>query len=507
MMLTGCNKGTVTTEYNNDKDKEIKVEQKTDLVGDKENKEEQETDLVNGKDNIINEQALTIEKLEEEVKKAKKLVEEKSLSLVELEVEMNRRHNEANKISSDIFKSPDKKYAVVIINIDLGSKFAYLCNLETQESTVLNPWIASQAYWSEDSKYFILDHGTSARRAGELYSIESADSLYDMQYVGVPHWINNEEIIYATINEDIYIDTGTQLDQATDIIHLNVEDLREKTLYKGNKEEYYLIRKRNVGNSYSISKNLLDGTSTEIDIKSTYCSEMVLKAVSLANEENALLVYDGDIVLKIGEEEVIVRKNTDDVIRNTNGDFNVTYDVEELGIHNIISVTEYNPGMYTYDVVQRLYRYENHKLSSLWELEDLNFTLLHATEESISIGCSLDQRTLELNLNETEVEEVAMKLSDLKANWEVLDSEYWSFVKNNLVTSITECGFADVNSDGSEEMILSFYIRTVGASTPVKLREKGILIYDINGDVVLKDILFERDNTNKILESYFIGEI
>ena len=71
---------------------------------------------------------------------------------------------------------------------------------------------------------------------------------------------------------------------------------------------------------------------------------------------------------------------------------------------------------------------------------------------------------------------------------------------------ITACNWTDIDKDGDDELIISLFCHTVGAITPVHLEERGIMIFEMGDSLELRQLIFERDNSDENLEPYFTGE-
>lgn len=169
----------------------------------------------------------------------------------------------SNEISSSrIYVAPNGKYGILIAIHGDGNRFTYLCNLENPNCNYIESRVACKAYWSNDSKYFIIDEGSGRSRWGNIYLAENCEQIEELRYRGLFYWINSEELIFVRENKDIKIDTGTEVCFTTDIIRYNVHTKQGIKLYEGNEEYYFSISNENA-NIFTINKNYTDSDEYE----------------------------------------------------------------------------------------------------------------------------------------------------------------------------------------------------------------------------------------------------
>lgn len=240
--------------------------------------------------------------------------------------------------------------------------------------------------------------------------------------------------------------------------------------------------------------------------------EILLAETTLINGDEAHLIFNGEVLLKVDDKEIVVSKTvTEEMLLRTKVYPKVTFTIQQVNNTNLITVVEYDPSMKYIGVIARIYEVNESSLLEYWTLERIKLDILNVNEEMIELGTSLRDDTIKIKFTEVESIEARDKLESkrltLEENGQLMDETYWDSVKNNLISAITGCSYLDVDHDGKDEMIISIYCYTVGGSTPIRLREKGVLIYDIGEEIKLSDIIFERDNQNNDLVPYFIGEV
>ncbi|WP_273324028.1 hypothetical protein [Vallitalea guaymasensis] len=267
----------------------------------------------------------------------------------------------------------------------------------------------------------------------------------------------------------------------------------------------------NIEENIDKNSNVINSEKEKLqDLKNSETETMIAE-LALANGNKAQLLYNGDVLLRVNEKEIVVNSYVTDEMLFSNGITpNVEFTLQQVNDNKLLAITEYNPNMRYIEVIQRIYEIKEGSLHEFWKLESIDLDLLKVDKDIIEIGCSLTSNTIKLELTESEGQVVSQQLNDIQATFEEnnlsMDELFWDNIKDNLITAITGCNWLDIDQDGDKEMIVSIYCYTVGASTPVHLREKGIMIYDLGETIELREIIFERDNKVDILEQYFIGE-
>ncbi|WP_304942013.1 hypothetical protein [Vallitalea guaymasensis] len=267
----------------------------------------------------------------------------------------------------------------------------------------------------------------------------------------------------------------------------------------------------NIEENIDKNSNVINSEKEKLQDLKNNEPETMIEELALANGNKAQLLYNGDVLLRVNEKEIVVNSYVTDEMLFSNGITpNVEFTLQQVNDNKLLAITEYNPNMRYIEVIQRIYEIKEGSLHEFWKLESIDLDLLKVDKDIIEIGCSLTSNTIKLELTESEGQVVSQQLNDIQATFEEnnlsMDELFWDNIKDNLITAITGCNWLDIDQDGDKEMIVSIYCYTVGASTPVHLREKGIMIYDLGETIELREIIFERDNKVDILEQYFIGE-
>lgn len=267
----------------------------------------------------------------------------------------------------------------------------------------------------------------------------------------------------------------------------------------------------NIEENIDKNSNVINSEKEKLQDLKNNETETMIAELALANGNKAQLLYNGDVLLRVNEKEIVVNSYVTDEMLFSNGITpNVEFTLQQVNDNKLLAITEYNPNMRYIEVIQRIYEIKEGSLHEFWKLESIDLDLLKVDKDIIEIGCSLTSNTIKLELTESEGQVVSQQLNDIQATFEEnnlsMDELFWDNIKDNLITAITGCNWLDIDQDGDKEMIVSIYCYTVGASTPVHFREKGIMIYDLGETIELREIIFERDNKVDILEQYFIGE-
>lgn len=158
------------------------------------------------------------------------------------------------------------------------------------------------------------------------------------------------------------------------------------------------------------------------------------------------------------------------------------------------------------EVHEKIFVINKNQLISLWSSNEIVVKLQNVNKNEIEISCSFSPEPIILKLTEEERQSVVDKMTLLEENGVKIDESLWKSIQENLLCEITGCHWLDVDGDGDDEMIISIYYHTVGALTPVSLRENGIMIFEVGKSVKLSKVIFERDNTDDKLKKYFNGE-
>lgn len=271
------------------------------------------------------------------------------------------------------------------------------------------------------------------------------------------------------------------------------------------RDTHNMMEENKINKQAIMTKNI----SKKEEVGFTNHKERTLAEITLENGNEAKLVYNGDVHLRVNEEDVMINSRvTEDRLfgDDKSGLPNTAFTLEEIVDNRLLCITEYSPSMKYNGAIPTFYKINDDSISKVWTHDVIDFDLIKVDEEELEIACSIISNPVKLKLQEDEKQEVIENLKSLEKK-SLLDESYWMNIKDNLLCARTGCNWLDIEGDGVEEMILSIYCRTVGA-TPIRLREKGVIILNIVEDnIELRDIIFERDNIDDRLIPYFIGEI
>lgn len=240
--------------------------------------------------------------------------------------------------------------------------------------------------------------------------------------------------------------------------------------------------------------------------------ERVLDKLVLDSGDRLQLIYNGDVVISFKNERITLDSNiTEEKLFNNGKMPNVEFRLHKITGSSYIGVTEYSPSMKTMDVTERIFKINNDQLISFWSSDEIVLKLLKVDKNHVEIGSSVSSKPIILKLTEKEGQAVVNKLEDIRINLKKdnlnTDKSFWKDIQDNLIGTITGCNWLDTDKDGDNEMILSLYCYTVGAKTPVYLRENGIMIFEVGESVELNKVIFERDNKDSRFKEYFIRKV
>ena len=269
--------------------------------------------------------------------------------------------------------------------------------------------------------------------------------------------------------------------------------------------------------SVKIENVIIDGDGkAELNEK---VPEKVLDELILENADIAQLIYNannngtGDVAISFGNERIVLRTDISEAMLFGSREMpNAKFKLHKIkgdttdGI-NYIGVTEHYPTMMRLECNVRIFKIADNHLIDFWSSDVINLKLLNVNRQEIEIGSSLNPEPIILRLTEQEGQMVADKLASLQESNVKMDESFWNGIQENILRDITGCNWLDMDSDGDDEMIISLYCRTVGAITPVHLREKAIMIFEVADSIELRKVIFERDNKEEALKPYFIGEV
>lgn len=250
-----------------------------------------------------------------------------------------------------------------------------------------------------------------------------------------------------------------------------------------------------------ISKN------EEIDF--TNYEERTLAEITLANGDEAKVVFNGDVHLRVNEKDIVInsRITKERLFGNDKtGLPNTKFSIKEVVDNRLLCINENSPDMkYIDGDIPALYKINDDSITEVWTTDVVNSSLIKVDEEEVEIACPIIPNPVKIKLQDEEKQEVIENLKSLEEN-DLLNESYWINHKDNLLCARIGSHWLDIEGDGVEEMILSIYCHTVG-TPPIRLREKGVIIFNVVEDnIEFRDIIFERDNIDERLIPYFIGE-
>lgn len=172
--------------------------------------------------------------------------------------------------------SPSKQY-LLLFDPNSGCVDPRCCIWEANEEilTVPKELYGSDAVWSSDSQYFIVDGGTYVIRAGFVYSMAKHKITETIGYINPILWLDSENIVYAIESPNIHID---EIDPSTtDIILHNLRTGISETLLQGTTS--YLYHLKTIENENVIVCNKTNIAYDE-NHELTFTSECVKKQLS-----------------------------------------------------------------------------------------------------------------------------------------------------------------------------------------------------------------------------------
>lgn len=127
----------------------------------------------------------------------------------------------ANQYFSKSYLSPDKKYFIATSSNESDQlPHAFLINLENKEIKNLS-FSAENILWSPDSKHLIVTNKIETNPTAEIYSINEAKNLHQLEIAGVNtiSWLGQDQIIYQK---------PFQMQNNNSLNTLNIIDNKEK---------------------------------------------------------------------------------------------------------------------------------------------------------------------------------------------------------------------------------------------------------------------------------------
>lgn len=236
--------------------------------------------------------------------------------------------------------------------------------------------------------------------------------------------------------------------------------------------------------------------------------ENVLDEIELSKEDKAQIIFNnGNVELCLNGERLVLDSDiTESMLFDNNGMPNTEFKLHKINGTNYIGVKKCFPTMRTIETHEEIFGINNNKIYRLWSSNEIASKLLYIKNNEVIIDCYSGTQPITLKLTEEESNSVIDKIELLKENGIKIDESFWKSIQDNLLSEVTDCNWIDIDQDGDDEMILSIYYYTVGAMTPISLKERGIIIFEVGDSVHLSKVIFEKDNKDDKLKKYFVGE-
>ena len=234
---------------------------------------------------------------------------------------------------------------------------------------------------------------------------------------------------------------------------------------------------------------------------------LVLDELDIDNEKVQLIYRDKAVELYMYNQSLIIDSGISEEELFGNNDMpNVEFKLHKISGTSYAGISESFPTMNNIEVKSMVVSRQDDCIDILWESSEVISKIVNIDSDNVVFECYKNTEPIVLRLNENEIRTVTERMEELKADNIETDEAYWNSLEENLICEVTGCQWENVDEEDCAEMILSVYYRTVGAMTPLSLREKGILIFNIDESVELSDVIFERSNEDERFMKYFIGE-
>lgn len=127
------------------------------------------------------------------------------------------------------------------------------------------PW---DFLWSPDSKYIVVDAGTSVTRTGYMVNASDKQIIYDFVYLSKVHWSPDSKYLAIALESEVEYLAPGELIGTTDIYLFNVETKEKELIEEGTEESYFYVTEWD--NDGIIHYERLDYEDVKIDMEYNY---------------------------------------------------------------------------------------------------------------------------------------------------------------------------------------------------------------------------------------------
>ncbi|MCT4544163.1 MAG: hypothetical protein N4A63_11520 [Vallitalea sp.] len=229
--------------------------------------------------------------------------------------------------------------------------------------------------------------------------------------------------------------------------------------------------------------------------------ETLLTKVVFGDCSEAVLINDGRLTLRVDDKEIVIEENIEEdafILDEVSVLYN-SCKLTPIENTNLLSVSINMSSMIDPFISQYIYKYENNKLSEVCNLNDIESTIddIDFERKIVSIKFPYTDSVYKLKLTDKEYMYTKEKINELKENNVIIDDEFMKNIKGNLMCCPIKTRFMDIDNDGSDELLLTIMLDTVGAVTPISINEEAIIVFDIiDNNIEFSDVIFERDNND-----------
>ncbi len=228
-------------------------------------------------------------------------------------------------------------------------------------------------------------------------------------------------------------------------------------------------------------------------------------------KRDALLFYDGDIRLRVGEDEIILQKHSN-IMENYGN--NIRYNSDNLKINASLEYIDslrllmyiYLDGSHTYI---KFYRYLDNQIVEVFSSDDINIEVDISRIKTgiVDMIFPFSGIIKELKLTNKEIEFYKKTIQDFREREINIDEDKLELIKDNIVFIEREVMFLDVDDDDVLELILIGELKTYGALTPIHFSDNIVFVFSLCSDgLECIDVILERDDhIPGVIELYLMG--
>lgn len=247
---------------------------------------------------------------------------------------------------------------------------------------------------------------------------------------------------------------------------------------------------------------IVEGDPIYWDFEKTVFTEINEDIDRDEKEDNVLLFYDGDIRLRVNDKELIIGKSP--YIRPSFKSGKQYYNHSPLDSVNLEYIENLDLLMYTFESFSihgpftnvSFYKYKNGKINRIWSDFDIDCEIktIDFDKGTVDISFPFANIVYKAKLNNEELKISKSIVSELKAGGIEINNKYIDDIKENIMSSGDHILFKDYHGDDAPELVVLGEIDTVGASTPIRLWDRIVFVFDLFPDrLSCIDILLERD--------------